>query len=990
MKKLIAALTTAIFAVALVVVGAAAPASAHTPTLAGVSTCDSSTGTWSVTWTFATANVPNGVEASSKVTSYSPTASTLSSTKGVGTGTNLTFSTFSKNPQAGVTTRTGNWTVTFTQTGIATSNTKATVSVHTDWSDKVSGNASATENFSGPCGAPTAPPTPPSTPKDALASVSTTASTCAVGETLVLGTLVNAAWQGQPVYSGSGYTVVAVAQTGHKFADGPTVTDNNSTETFTGTLAGKLSSTSPTCVTTTPPVCIPASAVHYTYSPTENGGIIYVDNVPNSTNKLCAAFYVTATSWKYTQSNNTWPQQLDIVNDYYIAGPGVFPYSASVHCGQGDIYAASAAAGQPTPPQQLNGPSNPWHEHFLHDMGFKGDSPTFTNSALSCFTSVPVTGTPKASIATCAAPSGNGLTLPAIAGGVWTVTSGSHTMTLPIGTGKNVGTVYGFGAYTITLGDGDPHDAYRVTASHASWTPVDISKIDCNTTVTPIVPTATPVAGCGTTGSIHIPANSAEVKYTLRGDGHTGTNVVTATAQGATEFAGNPPTQTASWTFELGQPTQCIGLTPGTPTVSAQTCVAGNLVGGAITVENQVGLIFTIKGGPSTLDITPAVGTTTNLLAGTYTVTVTVDNSNPNYVLTPNSTTSFTLVVAAAVDCRTVSVTASSTDALCSSTPAGATPLTYVPGTITITQDADVTYTISDGTTTTPVTSSITNVNAGTYTVTAQLTMSAQNAGAVLPVSSWGPFVIAPVNCTVATAPVGDPTASSCFNLTSDTTLLSWVHAEAADHVSYQIFPAGNPSAATALAVGYTSELPGNYTVVATADNGYTLDIAGDTSSVTTQWNLTVADTSDCLPTGAAWHAGASADPAVCVSSTSQLGTIHLTHLASEIGQVDYTITNSTTNAVIDAGSTATSVQVGPGTYVVTAVAVTPGDGISTDSTFNLVIDAAAAACGTLSTLAFTGVSASVGILGLLLAGGMLFLGLAAVFIRLASRRSAI
>jgi hypothetical protein len=236
---------------------------------------------------------------------------------------------------------------------------------------------------------------------------------------------------------------------------------------------------------------------------------------------------------------------------------------------------------------------------------------------------------------------------------------------------------------------------------------------------------------------------------------------------------------------------------------------------------------------------------------------------------------------------------------------------------------------------------------------------------------------------------VGDPTASSCFNLTSDTTLLSWVHADATAHVSYQIFPAGNPSAATALADGYTSELPGDYTVVATADNGYTLDIAGDTSSVTAQWNVTVADISNCLPTGATWHAGASADPAVCVSSTSQLGTIQLTHLASEIGQVDYTITNTTTNAVIHAGSSTTSVKVGPGTYVVTAAAVTTGDGISTASTFNLVVDAAAAACGTLSTLAFTGMSASVGILGLLLAGGMLFLGLAAVFIRLASRRSA-
>ncbi|MDQ1562374.1 MAG: hypothetical protein QOE85_1715, partial [Actinomycetota bacterium] len=108
MKKLIAALTTAIFAVALVVVGAAAPASAHTPTLSGVATCDSSTGTWSVTWTLATTNVPAGDEASSKVASYTPPGSTLSSADGVDTGSGLTFSTFASDPQAGVPTLKGN------------------------------------------------------------------------------------------------------------------------------------------------------------------------------------------------------------------------------------------------------------------------------------------------------------------------------------------------------------------------------------------------------------------------------------------------------------------------------------------------------------------------------------------------------------------------------------------------------------------------------------------------------------------------------------------------------------------------------------------------------------------------------------------------------------------------------------------------------------------------------------------------------------------
>jgi hypothetical protein len=776
--------------------------------------------------------------------------------------------------------------------------------------------------------------------------LSTSAPTCSADATLILGTLAlgtlfNASW-GTPDYNGLHYSVVATADSGHKFANASNVSHNNSIETFTGTLASKLSSTDPKCVTVAPPVCIPASAVSYTYNPSENSGTITVGNVPNSTNKLCEAFYVTATSWKFTQDNNIWPQQLDVVNDYYIDGPGEFPYSASVHCGQGDIYASYLK--QIVPTATLTGSSD-W-EHFLYEMGFKGDSPTYTVSPQSCFTSVPVTGTPTETAATCAAPNGNSLVLPAVSGGVWAVKSGGHTTTLPIGTGKDLGTVYGFGAYTISLSDGDPHDGFDVVSSDTPWTPVDISTVDCNTTITPIVPTSTPAAGCGTTGSLNIPADTAEVKYTLQGDGHTGTNKVTATAQGTNEFAGTPPTQTESWTFELGSPTPCITVTPSAPTVTAQTCVAGNLVGGTITVENQPGLVFTIAGGPSKLDITPAVGTTTDLLPGTYTVTVAVDNSsNPNYVLAPGSTTSFPLVVGAAVDCRTIAVAASSTDAVCSSTPEGATPETYVRGVITIAPDADVTYWISDGTTTTELTKEITSVDAGTYTVTALLTTGAQAAGTVLSASSWGPFVIAPVNCAVATALVGDPSVSSCDNLTADTTLLSWVHVDAVEHVSYQIYPAGDPSASTGLVAGYSSQLPGDYTVVATADSGYTLDVAGDTSSTTAQWNVTVADTSFCLSTGATWHAGASADPAVCVSTTSQLGTIHLTHYASEIGEVTYTITNSSTQAVVYSGADSTSVKVGPGDYVVTAAAVKQGDGLSTASTFNLTVAAAVANC---------------------------------------------
>ena len=203
---------------------------------------------------------------------------------------------------------------------------------------------------------------------DASASVTIVPPTCSAGAQLVLNTPVNATWDSVT----GAYSVTATAVAGHTFPGGAL------TQTFTGTLAPKLSPTDPACAP--PAVCIPRSAVSYTYDPSTNSGVITVSNVPNSTGQLCQGFWVTATSWKYT-TNSLWPQVLDVVQKLpKITTPGTYPYAAAVTCGQGDIYASFA--GEITPTATLSGPAG-W-ETFLHGMGFTGPNPTWVQQSPSC------------------------------------------------------------------------------------------------------------------------------------------------------------------------------------------------------------------------------------------------------------------------------------------------------------------------------------------------------------------------------------------------------------------------------------------------------------------------------------------------------------------------------------------------------------------------------------------------------------------------------
>jgi hypothetical protein len=173
----------------------------------------------------------------------------------------------------------------------------------------------------------------------------------------------------------------------------------------------------------------------------------------------------------------------------------------------------------------------------------------------------------------------------------------------------------------------------------------------------------------------------------------------------------------------------------------------------------------------------------------------------------------------------------------------------------------------------------------------------------------------------------------------------------------------------------------------------YTLSVNGTVATFTASF------TSGCtLPTLAAWHFGATGDPAVCTTSGGQLGTITLDHFAGstpdETGKVTYTLVNNGTHQTTALGSITNSVTAAPGSYTVKATPTDPADGlVGNTGTTNEVdipvtIVAASAICGGGGgRLAFTG--GTIAWFGFALAGGMLFLGIAFLLMRRRGNRAA-
>ena len=223
--------------------------------------------------------------------------------------------------------------------------------------------------------------TPCEVPKENI-SVQTAPSftdpTCDVAGTLVVPAQTGIVWTGGANGDGPGtYNLVATPAAGY---------------TLTGETKWTIMVPPMKSGVECAPPCIPNTSVSYTYDPATNSGIIHVENVDGSTGKLCDPFWVTATSWKFIEGDKVWSQVRDVVQQLpKIETPGDYEYSAPVNCGQGDIYASFTES--PNPPKYLDGPSNPWAEHFLHQMGFTGPNPTYTQDSPGCNIVVPVTPT---------------------------------------------------------------------------------------------------------------------------------------------------------------------------------------------------------------------------------------------------------------------------------------------------------------------------------------------------------------------------------------------------------------------------------------------------------------------------------------------------------------------------------------------------------------------------------------------------------------------
>ncbi len=151
--------------------------------------------------------------------------------------------------------------------------------------------------------------------------------------------------------------------------------------------------------------CLPASAVSYTYynlsndtiANPANSGLITVTAREGFSNELCDPFWVVAAAWDFSSSTSVWPQTLrstDPAGDHvegFVDSVGTYFFHAPVDCGQGDVYASFDAMPYVGP--ELFGPSNPFTERFLHQMGFTGPNPTYLVTAPGCNLANPIAPT---------------------------------------------------------------------------------------------------------------------------------------------------------------------------------------------------------------------------------------------------------------------------------------------------------------------------------------------------------------------------------------------------------------------------------------------------------------------------------------------------------------------------------------------------------------------------------------------------------------------
>lgn len=756
-------------------------------------------------------------------------------------------------------------------------------------------------------------------PVEIATAPSATAPTCDADGTLVLPNTAHITWSGGSNGDGPGtYTIVATPASGY--------TLNGAQDTWVIQVLPKG-----TDLSCGPPPCIAASSVSYTYDPATNSGVVTVANPAGSSGKLCNGFWVTAVSWKYAGSG-IWPQNLDQNNpmpenggSFFVDEPGSYPYGADVECGQGDIYASYDA--QPVPTAQLFGPNNPYAEHFLHQMGFSGPYPTWTQDAAGCNKATPVA--PTATPITACDTDGS-LTYGPTTGVVYNLTTGNGTS----------------GAWEVTA---TPATNYYFDGPQVVTFSGDLgTPSDCTESVAPAITQAVCDTGTGvvTSGFITVPSTPGldyRLGTTLLTPGSkvelaAGDHTVTVTEQ-----PGYTNTGASSFLITIANVPNCDDpVEYVAPTVQHEICDAttGIISGGELTFTAVDHVTYFLDG---TEVVFPAGETTVTIPVSAGDHSVTYESESGYYLkgtaLLTSTTETVTFTTPETCDDPVEYVAPVVTPGTCDAQLGG-----EKDGIVTFTLVEHLSY-VFDGT---PVTAADLTIEkpAGSYSlvVTAEPGYFIAGGGTTETIL----ITVAPaVDCDDLTVIPLDPFASpeECLagSLEGEKTdgTITIVKAE---HVTWQI---SNDVDGIKHAVDTSGTGPnfvfsypaGSYHVWATADPGYFL-------TTPTSFALTVhAPTLDCdLPTHAELPTGASWTQQVCTAT----GVVDPTITVEPFVGVSYFLDG--------VKMTQTTVTVKPGSYTLTAAADDPTNTVTTSAWPTIVLAAASSSlCGDLTTLALTG-----------------------------------
>ncbi len=803
-------------------------------------------------------------------------------------------------------------------------------------------NTTATAKVSNDCKVPT--------PKDASAAVVDTPATCTSAETVVEGAITNATW-GALDLTGNKWHAVATATSGHAFAsgNGGALSLNNTVDTFSGNLPlhAALSPNSETCRI--------AAAAIVTTAPT------------------CQA---PETVTESTISFATWTAIS------YVTSGGVTTYTA----------VANATPGY-TFPNASNVSNN-------------NKTKTFTGTVAGN-----VTGHPCEDFIIVAwhMPSWAGPTTP-----TWSQTYfTSQELAAPDLSALDSKLVEQCGVqYQVDIYYNSPTTASLIAGQHLdgpNTPPEDLISGGWGTAYKLVKgPDCAPVTApsesdvCTDGGTITIYAATG-VKYYLNGNpvdtsagnvvftGLHGVQTVTATAASGYSLTGYP---SGGWPYTINSDCTATYSSSGTCTSSdgnSQEAVTLNLVNTSAT-----GATFVVTSTDST--VTPSGSYYVPANSTSHVVVGSVSDSGGTFNVSVNGAPAIVVKVGSFVGCVIVTPgDPSVTQATCHAVDNQ--PKLNNDASIKVDERTGLSYTItgpasySSG----PFTGNggptvvDTGLAPGDYVVTVVALPGYILDPAVA--SSW-PFTInlAPTVCNfgVSVTPADCPPETidgAAFTATSAG--VPSIEVVLNPNLVYTAYKSGS-AISVVLTAASTDVAPGTWTVKVTLAPVH--DAAYDSLAGLTFGPFVL--NAFCPPPLATFDAGVSSTGAVCTNGTTTNGVITLVHSAGQEGEITYKITNTATNAVIYNSSADNTVNVPAGSYSVTATPP-PGDGISGNSQVHpdgseifdtLTIGLTSTNCDN-TRLAFTG--GTIAWFGFVLAGGMMFLGIAFLFMKRRKDRTA-